>query len=145
MANDPDKEYLVGCFSAGFQALLVLAAPIALCVWDATSKRHTIYTNSGLTTLFLLSLAVATAITVPGVRRGGIPVAFGALGGFACGAAYWFMHVQQTIAKALAEVGTPTEYLDSTPIFIAIGWLVAGFVVCLSPLYKNKRLDRKES
>ncbi|HLO99574.1 MAG TPA: hypothetical protein VK171_13345 [Fimbriimonas sp.] len=145
MANDPDKEYLVGCVSAGLQAILVLACPIAVCVMDAVSKRHSIYTNSGLGSLFVVALIAATAISVPLIRRGGIPTAFGALGGFACGGAYWYMHIQQVIAKALAEYGAETEYLDSTAIFVAIGWLLIGFVVCLAPLYKNKRVDRKES
>lgn len=145
MANDPDKEYLVGCVSAGLQAILVLACPITVCVLDSISKRNTIYTNSGLGTLFMVALVAATVISVPLIRRGGIPTAFGALGGFACGSAYWFMHIQQTIAKALPEYRAETEYLDSTPIFVAIGWLLLGFVVCLAPLYKNKRVDRKES
>ncbi len=144
MSNrDPDKELLSGCLLSGSVSLAVLIVPIAVCLLRNSS--HEINTNAGLARMFIVSLVIAVAITIPFSRRWGIAPAFGALGGFACGAAYWFLHLQQTIVKALAETGQATEYLDSTMYIVPIVWFVIGAAASLLPLYKNKRLDRLDS
>ncbi|MBI1331832.1 MAG: hypothetical protein JST12_00485 [Armatimonadetes bacterium] len=144
MSRDPDKELLGGCLLSGGIALVDLIVPIIVCTIRGTSN-HDINTSAGLMRMFLTAMAVTVVITFPVVRRFGIAPGFGALGGFACGAAYWFLHLQQTIAKALAETGEPTEYLDSTMYLVPLAWFIIGAVASLTPLLKNKRLDREES
>ena len=144
MNRDPDKELLGGCLLSGAAALFVLIVPIVICTMHGTAS-HEINTSSGLSRMFLTAIAISAIGTVPIVRRFGIPPAFGALGGFACGAAYWFLHIQQTIAKALAETGQPTEYLDSTMYLVPFAWLFVGAVASLLPLLKNKRLNTVDS
>lgn len=95
--------------------------------------------------MFLTAYVASGIFTIFMVRRFGIPPAFGALGGFACGSAYWFMHIQQTIAKSIPETGQPTEYLDSTMYLVPLVWLILGAITSLLPLYKNKRLNRVDS
>jgi hypothetical protein len=144
MSRDPDKEYLSGCLLSGTASLIILIVPIVVCTARGTAN-HEINTNAGLTRMVLTALAITIAFTLPYVRRFGIAPAFGALGGYACGAAYWFLTLQQTIAKAFAETGQATEYLDSTMVIVPAAWLGIGAVVSLLPLYKNKRLNRVDS
>jgi hypothetical protein len=144
MSRDPDKEYLAGCLLSGTASLVVLIVPIVMC--NAIGRQtHEINTNAGLTKIFVWSILPCVAFTLPLVRRFGIAPAFGALGGFACGAAYWFLTLQQTIAKAFAETGQPTEYLDSTMFIVPVVWFAIGAVASLLPLFKNKRINSKES
>lgn len=144
MSRDPDKEYLAGCLLSGAASLVVLIIPIILC--NAVGRTtHEINTNAGLTKIFLWSILPCVAFTVPVARRFGIAPAFGALGGFACGAAYWFLTLQQTIVKAFAETGQATEYLDSTMFIVPVAWFAIGAVASLLPLFKNKRINSKES
>ena len=138
MNRDPDRELLGGCLLSGAAALFVLVVPIVICTMHGTTN-HDINTSQGLSRMFITSIAIAGLGTIPIVRRFGIPPAFGALGGFACGAAYWFLHIQQTIAKALAETGQPTEYLDSTMYLVPFVWFSIGAIASLLPLLKNKR------
>ncbi len=128
----------------GAMALIVLVIPIAVCLLHGSSN-HDINTTAGLTRMLITSLVLASAVTIPVARRFGIAPAFGALGGFACGAAYWFLHLQQTVVKAIAETGQATEYQDSTMYIVPLVWLLVGGLVSLLPLYKNKRLNRIES
>lgn len=144
MSRDPDKEQLAGCMLAGVASLVVLAIPLAICIRDG-STTHVITTSSGLGRMFLTAYVASGIFTIFMVRRFGIPPAFGALGGFACGSAYWFMHIQQTIAKSIPETGQPTEYLDSTMYLVPLVWLILGAITSLLPLYKNKRLNRVDS
>ena len=144
MSRDPDKEYLSGCLLSGSASLVTLLIPIVIVNIRGTSN-HDINTNSGLMRMFLLGIVLAVAFTIPVVRRFGIAPAFGAWGGFACGAAYWYLNLQQVIAKAFAETGQPTEYTDSTMVIVPLAWLSIGTVVSLLPLYKNKRLNSAES
>jgi hypothetical protein len=144
MSRDPDKEYLSGCLLSGTSSLVVLIIPIILCN-IVGRQTHEINTNAGLTKIFLISIGLAAAFTLPIVRRFGIAPAFGALGGFACGAAYWFLNLQQTIAKAPAETLQPTEYQDSTMFLVPLAWFTIGAIASLLPLYKNNRLNSKES
>lgn len=144
MSRDPDKEQLAGCMLAGVASLVVLAIPLAICIRDG-STTHAINTSSGLGRMFLTAYIASGIFTLFMVRRFGIPPAFGALGGFACGSAYWFMHIQQTIAKSIPETGQPTEYLDSTMYLVPLVWLILGAITSLLPLYKNKRLNRVDS
>lgn len=144
MSRDPDKEYLSGCLLSGTASLFVLIVPIILC--NAMGRQtHEINTNAGLTRIFLISTGIAVAFTLPIVRRFGIAPAFGALGGFACGGAYWFLNLQQTIAKAFAETGQATEYQDSTMFAVPFAWFAIGAIASLLPLYKNNRINSKES
>lgn len=135
---------LGGCLISGAIALAVLLVPIVICTMRGTAN-HDINTSSGLTRMVLSSIVISGVLTLPIVRRFGIAPAFGALGGYACGAAYWFLHLQQTIAKSLAETGQPTEYLDSTMFLVPLVWFGVGAIVSLLPLYKNKRLNSEES
>ena len=144
MSRDPDREMLSGCLMCGAMALIVLVIPIAVCLLHG-SANHDINTTAGLTRMLITSLVLASAVTIPVARRFGIAPAFGSLGGFACGAAYWFLHLQQTIVKAIAETGQATEYQDSTMYIVPLVWLLVGGLVSLLPLYKNKRLNRIES
>lgn len=144
MSRDPDKELLGGCLLAGSAALGVLLVPIIVCAIRG-SQSTDIYTTSGLTRMFVMANLGSAIIAIPFSRRFGIAPAFGALGGYACGSAYWFMHIQQSIPKALAQTGQPTEYADSTMYVVPIAWLAIGFVTSLLPLYKNKRLNRVDS
>lgn len=144
MSRDPDKEYLSGCLLSGAASLIVLLVPIVICLMRGTAN-HDINTNAGLSRMFLTALGVTTVFTVPYVRRFGIASAFGALGGFACGAAYWLLTLQQTIAKSIAETGQATEYVDSTMFIVPIAWLGIGAAASLLPLYKNKRLNSVDS
>ena len=144
MSRDPDKEYLSGCLLSGAASLVILLVPIVICSMRGTAN-HDINTNAGLSRMFLTALLITVVFTLPYVRRFGIAPAFGALGGYACGAAYWFLTLQQTIAKAFAETGTATEYLDSTMFIVPFAWLGIGAVASLLPLYKNKRLNRVDS
>lgn len=143
MSRDPDKEYLAGCLLSGSASLVVLVIPIVLCNFVGRAT-HDINTNAGLSRIFLISIGLCIAFTLPIVRRFGIAPAFGALGGYACGAAYWFLNLQQTIAKSPAETGQPTEYLDSTMFLVPIVWLGIGAIASLLPLYKNKRINSTE-
>lgn len=129
---------------AGLSAVVVLAIPLVICLGRGSSN-HEINTNSGLMRMFGLAALLASVYTLPMARRFGIATAFGALGGFACGSAYWFLHLQQTIVKAFAETGQPTEYLDSTMFIVPIAWFGLGAIVSLVPLYKNKRLNSLDS
>jgi hypothetical protein len=144
MSRDPDKEYLSGCLLSGGASLVVLAIPIVICLARG-SENHDINTNSGLARMFMIAVALSCSFTVPVVRLFGIATAFGALGGFACGTAFWFLHLQQAIVKALAQTGSPTEYLDSTMFVVPIAWLTIGTVASLLPLYKNKHLKPVDS
>ncbi len=144
MSRDPDKEYLSGCLLSGAASLFNLLVPIVICMMRGT-ENHAINTNAGLSRMFLTSLGITVAFTLPYVRRFGIASACGALGGYACGAAYWFLTLQQTIVKSVAETGVPTEYLDSTMFLVPIAWLGIGAVASLLPLYKNKRLNSVDS
>ena len=144
MSREPDHGSLGGCLMSGAASLVVLNVPIVLCNFRGTSN-HDINTNAGLARLFLTGIGLTAAFTLPFVRRFGIAPAFGALGGFACGAAYWFLNLQQNIAKAVAETGQPTEYLDSTMIIVPFAWLTIGAILSLAPLYKNKRVNRSDS
>ena len=144
MNRDPDKEYLSGCLLSGMASLIVLIVPIVICNMRG-SANHDINTNAGLTRMFLTALGITVVFALPFVRRFGIAPAFGSLGGYACGAAYWFLTLQQTIAKAFAETGQPTEYLDSTMFIVPLAWLGIGAIASLLPLYKNKRLNRVDS
>lgn len=128
----------------GAMALIVLVIPITVCLIRGSSN-HDINTTAGLTRMLITSLVLASVVTIPVARRFGIAPAFGALGGFACGAAYWFLHLQQTIVKAIAETGQATEYQDSTMYLVPLVWLLIGGIVSMGPLYKNKRLNRTES
>ena len=144
MSRDPDKEYLSGCLLSGTASLIILVVPIVICSIRGTAN-HDINTNTGLTRMVLTALGITVAFTVPYVRRFGIAPAFGALGGYACAAAYWFLTLQQVTAKAIAETGTPTEYLDSTVFIVPIVWFAVGAAASLLPLYKNKRLNSTDS
>jgi hypothetical protein len=143
-SRDPDKEYLSGCLMSGFSSLIILLVPIIICTMRGTGN-HDINTNAGLTRMVVSGMIITIAFTVPFVRRYGIAPAFGSLGGYACGAAYWFLTLQQTVAKALAETGVPTEYQDSTMFAVPFAWLAIGAVASLLPLYKNNRINSRES
>ena len=144
MSRDPDKEYLSGCLLSGSASLIVLIIPIVLC--NVVGRQtHEINTNAGLTRIFLISIILAAAFALPIVRRFGIAPAFGSLGGFACGSAYWFLNLQQTITKSIPETGAPTEYQDSTMFVVPLAWFALGAVASLLPLYKNKRINTRES
>ena len=144
MSRDPDKEYLSGCLLSGTASLIILLVPIVVCSIRGTAN-HDINSNSGLMRMFLTALVTTMIFTFPFVRRFGIAPAFGALGGYACGAAYWFLTLQQTIAKAFAETGQATEYLDSTMFIVPVAWLGLGAMSSLLPLYNNKRLNSVDS
>jgi hypothetical protein len=143
MSRDPDQEYFVGCAVSSILGILVLVPPIVLCVIDSTGAKS-IYTSAGLVKLVGISGAAATICSLVGVRKYGIPAAFGAMGGFICGCAYWFLHLQQSIAKSQVDVGRLPEYLDQTMIIVPIIWLILGAVVSFLPLLKNQRLKRED-
>lgn len=144
MSRDPDKEYLSGCLMSGACSMFNLLVPILICTVRGTAN-HDINTNAGLSKMVITGIVITVLFTMPFVRRFGIAPAFGSLGGYACGSAYWFLTLQQAIAKAPAEVGVPTEYQDSTMFVVPLVWLAIGAIASLLPLYKNNRINSRES
>lgn len=128
-SNDPDREYLFGCSIAGLAALLVIAFPITRCLIDAFGPK-VIYTTSGLSALFMQSAAGAIVVSLFFCILWDTPAFTGSFGGWICGGVYWFLHLQQSIAKAVADRGEPTEYLDQSMWWVPIGWIVLGAIVC---------------
>jgi hypothetical protein len=141
MANerrDPDQEYLVGCSSAGIIGLIVLAAPVTLCMLDYYGTK-TVYTSQGLKQLVVISGAIAFFAGLIGSWVAKIAGIFGTLGGFACGAAFWFMHIQQSIAKAPSDIGKFPDYTDATMWIIPICWFLIGAIVSLPFLARRQK------
>jgi hypothetical protein len=136
-STDSDQEYLVGCMVAGLAGLLVLAFPVVRCLMDQQSGK-TIYTTAGLTTLWWQAAVPSVVVGLVASLWGRIPGTFGAFGGFTCGAAYWFLHIQQSISRAPGEIGHFPEYQDSTMWLAALGWILMGAVVCFLPLLRRK-------
>jgi hypothetical protein len=143
MANrDPDTEYFAGCMTSSAISFLILIISVGRCLLDAYGPK-TIYSNDGLMQMVLQTSIPSLIITFFAVWKLGTAAFTGSLGGWACAAAYWFLHLQQSIAKAPAETGKQTEYLDSTMWFVPITLFVVGTVFAilgsLTGNRKNKR------
>lgn len=145
MAKDPDSEYLSGCLFVAAAAILTLLPPIFFVSTDVEDVLPVIGTNAGLQRLFSWSAGYSALFGLIFSRLGGLAGAFGTLGGYLCGAAYWFLTIQQTLVKTLAKEGHPTEYPDSTVWLVPLAWLGIGIVVSFLPMLKNPRLKHKES
>ena len=126
-------------------SIAVLVPPIAVCLADELGNKHQVFTSDGLKTMFIIASLIASLLGLVAAFLGGLPGSFGSFGGFLCGGAYWFMHLQQSVAKAPAEIGLPTEYPDSTIWLVPIGWVVIGFLVSFVPMLKKQRSKHKES
>lgn len=145
MANDADKEFLGGCLFVAIASVAVILPPIVLCLVDQQSPPFRVYTNSGLQFLFGCSALISGILGLVLARVGALAGSCGSFGGFLCGAAYWFMHLQQMVPKSLATTGVPTEYPDSTVFLVPLAWTLIGAIVSFLPMFKNPRLKHKES
>lgn len=128
--RDPDSEYLAGCIVSSLIAFLILGLSVGRCLFDAYGPK-TVYTNSGLTMLVLQCAIPGLLITFSSVWKFGTAAFTGSVGGWACGAAYWFLHLQQSIAKAPVDTGKQTEYLDSTMWLVPVSLFLGGFAVAI--------------
>lgn len=126
-------------------SIAVTLPPIVICLLDQSRPPLRVYSNDGLGFLFLWSTVISSICGAVLARLGGLAGSFGSFGGFLCGAAYWFMHIQQMVARAPAQTGVPTEYPDSTMWLVPIGWVAIGAIVSFVPMIKNPRLNRNES
>jgi hypothetical protein len=140
--NDPDTEYLVGCATAGLAGVAVLVPPIVACLWDSYGAKS-IYQSDGLTFLVGGSAACSFIFAVFASLRKNIAGAFGAFGGIICGGTYWFLHLQQTIAKAPSDIGRYPEYQDSTMWLVPLAWLLLGAVASFLPTIIRNSLIRR--
>lgn len=145
MANDSDKEYLGGCLFVAIASLAVIVPPIAICLADELGNKHQVFTSDGLRAMFLMAAVISALLGLVANYLGSLAGRFGAFGGFLCGAAYWFMHLQQSIAKAPAQIGVQTEYPDSTMWIVPLAWIAIGFFVSFVPMFKNRRQRHKDS
>jgi hypothetical protein len=145
MANDADKEFLGGCLYVAIASIAVILPPIVICLLDQKEVPMRVYTNDGLRFLFSWSVIASGVLGIVLARLGGLAGSFGSFGGFLCGAAYWFMHLQQMVARSIAQNGTPTEYPDSTIWLVPIAWTLLGFIVSFVPMFKNPRMKHKDS
>ena len=145
MSRSADNEYFAGCLLVGATALLTLLPPIVYVGLDGSDEFPRIGTNEGLQDLFLRSAGFSSLFGLILSRLGGIAGAFGSMGGFLCGAAYWFLAIQQSFVKTLARYDQPTEYPDSTVWLVPLAWIGIGIVVSFLPMLKNPRLKHKES
>ena len=132
-SKDPDTEYMAGCLTAVAIAFVLLLIPVLRCILDMQGAKS-IFTTSGLTNLLLQTSIPCAIVSILWVRWFKIAAACGSLGGWACGTAYWFLHLQQSIASAPAQIGQQTEYLDSTMWIVPACWLGLGFAVSFLPL-----------
>ena len=145
MANDSDKEFLGGCLFVALTSFATILPPILFCLLDQQAPPFRVYTNAGLQFLFGYSAVISAILGLLLARVGSLAGSFGAFGGFLCGAAYWFMHLQQMVPKCLATTGVPTEYPDSTVYLVPVAWTLIGAIVSFLPMLKNPRLKHKES
>jgi hypothetical protein len=145
MANDADKEFLGGCLYVSIASIAVILPPIVICLLDQKEIPMRVYTSDGLRLMFAWSAVASGLSGLVLARLGGLAGSFGSFGGFLCGAAYWFMHLQQMVARSVAQTGTPTEYPDSTIWLAPLAWTAIGFVVSFLPMLKNPRLKHKDS
>ncbi|MEI7575621.1 MAG: hypothetical protein WCK51_01920 [Armatimonadota bacterium] len=145
MANDSDKEFLGGCLFVAFTSLATILPPIIVCMLDQQAPPFRVYSNAGLQFLFGESVLISGVMGLILARLGGLAGSFGSFGGFLCGAAYWFMHLQQMVPKCLATTGVPTEYPDSTVFLVPLAWALIGAIVSFLPMFKNPRLKHKDS
>lgn len=126
-------------------SISVILPPLVLCLLDQKDAPLRVFSIDGLRFLFGWSALASGVLGLVLSRLGGLAGAFGSFGGYICGAAYWFMHLQQMVARSLAQNGVPTEYPDSTIWLVPLGWIAIGFVVSFLPMFKNPRLRHKES
>lgn len=146
MANrDPDSEYFAGCITSSAISFLILIISVARCIWDAYGAK-TIYTSDGLMQIVLQVSIPSLILTFLAVWKLGTAAFTGSLGGWACAAAYWFLHLQQSIAKAPAETGKQTEYLDSTMWIVPIVLFALGVgFATLGSVLRNRKMNTTHS